>query len=84
MVGDDKVKKITIRRLQKRTTFVIQYADGRRVETPYVEIMGSATFYVDSATKEATLRTEANINLGHSAGICVVCGGETDDQHAHA
>lgn len=84
VVGEDKVKKITVRKLPKRIAFVIQYSDGHKVETPYVEILGNATLYIDSATKEPTIRTEANVNLGHSAGICAVCGGETDDQHAHA
>lgn len=84
VIGDDKTKKITIKRLPKKTSFVVQYADGRRIETPFVEVLGSATLYLDPDTKEPTLRTEANINLGQHPGTCAVCGGDTDDQHAHA
>ena len=80
----DKVKKITINEQPKKTSFIVQYADGHRVETPYIEIQGSATLYLDPATKEPVIRTEANISLGQASGTCVVCGGDTDDQHAHA
>lgn len=80
----DKVKKITIHEQPKKTSFIVQYADGRRVETPYIEIQGSATLYLDPETKEPVIRTEANINLGQATGTCAVCGGDTDDQHAHA
>jgi len=83
-VGQEKVKKIMIKRLPKKTSFVIQYADGRRVETNYVEVLGHATVYLDPNTKEPVIRTEANVNLGRSVGTCAVCGGDTDDQHAHA
>jgi hypothetical protein len=82
--GYEKVKKITIRRQPKKTSFVVQYADGRRTETSFVEIQGTSTLYLDPETKEPTLRTEANINLGQTVGTCAVCGGDTDDQHAHA
>ncbi len=82
--SDPKTKKITVKRLTSRTAFVVRYADGRRVETPYVEILGEATLYLDPETKEPTLRTEANLSLGQSAGACAICGGDTDDQHAHA
>jgi hypothetical protein len=81
---DPNVKKITIKRLQKRNAFVVQYADGRRVETPYIEVMGPATLYLDSSTKEPVIRTDANISLSPGAGVCTVCGADTDDQHAHA
>ena len=83
-IGEDKVKKITIKRLTKKTSFLVQYADGRRIETSYVEIQGNATLYLDSGTKEPVIRTEANVSLGQSVGTCAVCGGDTDDQHAHA
>jgi len=83
-IGEEKVKKITIKRLPKKTSFVVQYADGRRIETAYVEIQGNATLYLDPGTKEPVLRTEANVNLGQAIGTCAVCGGDTDDQHAHA
>lgn len=82
--GEEKVKKITIKRLPKKTSFVVQYADGRRIETAYIEIQGNATLYLDPGTKEPILRTEANVNLGQANGTCAVCGGDTDDQHAHA
>lgn len=82
--GEEKVKKITIKRLPKKTSFVIQYSDGRRVETTYVEVQGPATMYLDANTKEPVIRTEANVSLGHAEGTCAVCGGGTDDQHAHA
>jgi hypothetical protein len=82
--GEEKVKKITIKRLPRKTSFVVQYADGRRIETSYVEIQGHATVYLDSGTKEPTIRTEANVSLGQAVGTCAVCGGDTDDQHAHA
>jgi hypothetical protein len=82
-VGDEKVKKITIRRLPKRNSFVVQYADGRRTETTFVEILGNATLYIDPSTKEPLIRTEANVNLGQN-GACAICGGDADDQHAHA
>lgn len=80
----DKVKKITINRQPKKTSFTVQYADGHRVETPYVEIQGPATLYLDPDSKEPVLRTEANISLSQTAGTCVICGGDMDDQHAHA
>jgi len=83
-IGEEKVKKITIKRLPKKTSFVVQYADGRRIETAYVEIQGNATLYLDPGTKEPVIRTEANVNLGQAIGTCAVCGGDTDDQHAHA
>jgi hypothetical protein len=83
-VGDEKVKKISIKRLPKKTSFLVQYADGRRIETSYVEIQGNATLYLDAGTREPVLRTEANVSLGHAEGTCTVCGGGTDDQHAHA
>jgi len=83
-VGEEKVKKITVKRLPRKTAFVVQYADGRRIETTYVEIQGSATLYLDPGTKEPIIRTEANVNLGQTIGTCAVCGGDTDDQHAHA
>lgn len=82
--GEEKVKKITIKRLTKKTSFIVQYADGRRTETSYVEIQGNATLYLDPGTKEPVIRTEANVSLGHGVGTCAVCGGDTDDQHAHA
>lgn len=82
--GDEKVKKISIKRLTKKTSFVVHYADGRRVETSYIEIQGNAILYLDSGTREPVLRTEANVSLGHCEGTCTVCGGGTDDQHAHA
>jgi len=78
------VKMISVRRHPKRTVFVIQYGDGRRTETPYVEIQGCATLYIDVHSKEPTIRTEANVNLGQNVGSCAICGGDTDDQHAHA
>jgi hypothetical protein len=81
---DGKVKKITVRKLPKKTSYVIHYADGRKTETTYVEIQGTATLYLDHTTKEPTIRTEANVSLGQAVGTCVVCGGDTDDQHAHA
>ena len=81
---DPNVKKITIKRLPKRTTFVVLYADGRRVETPYIEVLGPATLYLDGTGKEPTIRTEANISLSRGAGICSVCGADAEDQHAHA
>lgn len=80
----DKVKKITINEQPKKTSFIVQYSDGRRVETPYIEIQGNATLYLDPETKEPIIRTEANISLGQATGTCAVCGGDTDDQHAHA
>lgn len=83
-VGEEKVKKITVKRLPRKTSFVVQYSDGRRIETTYVEIQGHATLYLDPSTKEPVIRTEANVSLGHSEGTCAVCGGGTDDQHAHA
>lgn len=83
-VGDEKVKKITIKRLPKKTSFIVQYADGRRIETSFIEIQGNATLYLDPNTKEPILRTEANVSLGQTIGTCAVCGGDTDDQHAHA
>jgi len=82
--GEEKVKKITIKRLPRKTSFVVQYADGRRIETSYVEIQGHATMYLDPGTKEPVVRTEANVSLGQAIGTCAVCGGDTDDQHAHA
>lgn len=81
---DERVKKITIKRMPKRTAFVIQYADGRRVETPYIEVLGPATIYLDGPGKDPTIRTESNINLSYNTGICMVCGADSDDQHAHA
>ena len=84
MPGEEKVKKITIKRLPRKTSFVVQYPDGRRTETAYVEIQGHATIYLDPDTKEPVIRTEANVSLGNSEGTCTVCGGGTDDQHAHA
>ena len=83
-VGEEKVKKITIKRLPRKTSFIVQYADGHQVETSYVEIQGSVTLYLDPASKEPVVRTEANLNLGQTIGTCAVCGGGTDDQHAHA
>jgi len=83
-IGEEKVKKISVKRLPRKTSFIVQYSDGRRVETSYVEIQGNATLYLDPGTKEPVLRTEANVNLGHATGTCAVCGGDTDDQHAHA
>lgn len=83
-MDDEKVKKITIKRLPGKTSFVVQYGDGRRIETSFVEIQGNATLYLDPNTKEPILRTEANISLGQAIGTCAVCGGATDDQHAHA
>jgi hypothetical protein len=82
-MGEDKVKKITIKRTPKRCSFIVEYADGHKAETQFVEIMGNATLYLDTGTKEPVLRTEANINLGKN-GNCVICGGDTEDQHAHA
>lgn len=81
--GEEKVKKIGIRFHPKKTVFVVHYSDGRNVETPFVDIQGGATLYIDSHTKEPTIRTEANVSLGHN-GTCAVCGGDSDDQHAHA
>lgn len=82
-IEDPKLKKITIKRLPKRTAFTVEYSDGRRVESTFVEILGHATLYLDPGTKEPVIRTEANINLGHN-GSCAICGGAVDDQHAHA
>lgn len=82
-MAEVKVKKITIRRLPKRTTFVVQYADGHRQETPYVEIQGNAMLSIDPRTKEPLLSTEADVSLGHN-GTCVICGGASSDLHAHA
>lgn len=79
----DRVKKITIRAHPKKTVFVVKYGDGRRVETPYVEIIGASTLYIDPTTKEATIRTENNVNLGRN-NTCAVCGEDADDSHAHA
>jgi hypothetical protein len=83
-VGEEKVKRITIKTTPKKTSFVVQYADGHQIETSFVEIQGNATLYLDPGNKEPVLRTEANINLGQAIGTCAVCGGGTDDQHAHA
>lgn len=83
-VGENKTKKITVRRQPKKISFIVQYADGRRIETPFIEVQGNATLYFDPDTKEPTLRTDANISLGQAVGTCAVCGGDTDDQHAHA
>lgn len=80
----NEVKKITIRRLPKKTSFLVHYPDGRKVETTYVEILGNATLHLDPRTKEPTMRTDASISLGHAEGTCTVCGGGTDDHHAHA
>lgn len=82
-MGDDRVKTITLRKHPKRTTFLVHYSDGRKVETTFVEVMGPSTLYIDPHTKEPAFRTEANINLSHF-GSCAICGGDTDDQHAHA
>lgn len=81
--GEEKVKKITVKKLQKRTAFVIKYGDGRIVETPYIEVMGPATLYLDPTSKEPTIRTEANLNLGYN-GTCSICGDYNDDHHVHA
>lgn len=77
------VKLITIREYPRRTAFVIEYGDGRRVDTPYVEVMGPATLYLDPTSKEAVIRTEANLNLGQN-GTCSICGEYDDDGHVHA
>jgi hypothetical protein len=83
-VGEERVKKITIKRSPKKTVFVVQYADGRRAETPYVEVQGSTILYLDPVTREPTIRTEANVNLGQTVNSCAVCGEDVVDQHAHA
>jgi len=83
-LGEERVKKITLKRLPRKTSFIVQYSDGRRTETSFVEILGNATLYLDPGTREPTIRTEANVNLGQNEGSCAVCGGGTDDQHAHA
>jgi len=81
--GEEKTKKITIKKLAKRNAFVVKYYDGRRVETPYVEILGSATLYIDPTTREHIIRTDANVNLGHG-DTCAICGDYNDDHHVHA
>ena len=80
---EERVKRITIRKSAKRTAFVIKYGDGRQVETPYVEIMGPVTLYLDPSSREPIIRTEANLNLGQN-GTCSICGDYNDDNHVHA
>lgn len=81
--GDDKTKKITIKKLPKRNSFVVRYPDGHRVETPSVEIQGVSKLYIDDTTQEHVISTEANINVGYN-GTCPICGAFNEDRHVHA